>query len=198
MALTRDEEMSVAAACLLRGVVYSEEEPVAWAAIRGQFGRLHDLMATLGLRLVVDDADAFAYLRGAEELPDGMPRLVRRHSLTRTTTMLLVRLRQRMIAADAAEATPRLIVTAEDLLEEARIYYPPGSTEERLRRDVDRLIELGYLKKLGGEDEAYEVRRIIKALVTADWLAAYADSLLGAVETDEVDEIDTAPSTESN
>lgn len=176
--MTRDEELQVAMASLLRGPIYSEEDAVAWNAVRGQYGRVHDLAAVLGLQVVVDEADEFAYLRSLDELPDGMPRLMRRHSLTMSVTQLLVRLRQRMIAAEAAEATPRLIVTDQDLIEEGRLFHPPGTSEDVIRKDVNRLVELGYLKRMRGQTDTYEVRRIIKALVTADWLETYAETLM--------------------
>lgn len=178
--LTRDEELSIAVASLMRGPVYAEEDQVAWTAIRQQAGRIHDHMKVMGLRLVVDDADEFAFLRSMDELPEGMPRLARRHALTRTTTMLLVRLRQRMIAAEAQEATPRLIVSGDDLMEELRIYHPPGASEDRMLRDIERLVDLGYLKRLRGQDAMFEARRVIKALVSADWLASYAERLFAA------------------
>lgn len=176
--MTRDEELQVAMASLLRGPIYAEEDAVAWAAVRGQYGRIHDLAAVLGMQVIVDEADEFAYLRGLEELPDGMPRLMRRHSLTMSVTQLLVRLRQRMIAAEAAEATPRLIVNDEDLIEEGRLFHSPGTSEEVIRKDINRLVELGYLKRIRGQADTYEVRRIIKALVTADWLETYAEALM--------------------
>lgn len=174
------EAQSIAAASLLRGPVYAEDNPRAWAAIRTAPGPLRDVLGVLGMRLVVDDALEFAFLRMLDELPEGMPRLFRRHQLTYHCTVLLVLLRQRMTQAEADEATPRLIMTGAQLVEEMRLYHPPGTAEEKIAMDISRLEALGYLRKLTGQDDTYEARRVIKAVVTAEWLEEFADKLLAA------------------
>ncbi len=180
MALTRDETLSVAVATLLQGPVYAEEDPVVWAALRAQSHRIADYLKTLGMRVIVDDADGYAYLRSEEQLPDGMPRLHRRHKLGMRASVLLVLLRQRMTAAEAEEATPRLIVTREEMVEWMRLYHPAGVSEERIAADIPKLEDLGYLKRLRGSDGVYEARRIIKAQVSADYLTRFAEELLEA------------------
>src|SRR2546430_5931830 len=100
---TLETARSVAAASLLRGVVYREESPRAWAALntpRVQ-GALLDFFTVLGLTVVIDEPEQFAYLRSVEEIPEGMPRLIRRHALTYYATVALVLLRQRLAQADA-------------------------------------------------------------------------------------------------
>jgi Domain of unknown function (DUF4194) len=175
-----DDGLSIALACLMRGPVYEEEDGAAWIAIRSQPGRLHDHLRVLGMQLVVDDGDGYAFLRTLDELPEGMPRLMRRHRLSFTTSVLLVLLRQRMTTAEAEEATPRLVLTAQEMVEMMRLYHPRNTSHERILQDVARLEDLGYLRRLRGSEDAYEARRIIKAQVTADWLAAYATQLLAA------------------
>jgi hypothetical protein len=136
----------------------------------------------------VDDTDGYAYVRTFEELPEGMPRLMRRHRMTFRATVLLVLLRQRMTVAETQEATPRLILTQAEIIEMMRLYHPPGTAEERIALDIGRLAELGFLKKLRGSEPTYEARRIIKALVTANWLTTYAGELLRQRAEPEEDE----------
>ena len=189
-----DDGLSIALASLLRGPVYEEEDGAAWIAIRSQPGRLHDHLRVLGMQLVVDDGDGYAFLRTLDELPDGMPRLMRRHRLSFTTSVLLVLLRQRMTTAEAEEASPRLVLSATEMVEMMRLYHPPNTSHERILQDVARLEDLGYLKRLRGPDDAFEARRIIKAQVTADWLAAYAAQLLASVRPVQPDaDVLTAP-----
>jgi len=180
MTLTRDEALSVAVATLLRGPVYAEEDRAVWATLRAQPVRVSEHLKMLGMRVVVDDVDEYAYLRTFDELPEGMPRLHRRHKLGMRASVLLVLLRQRMTAAEAEEATPRLIVTRDEMVEWMRLYHPAGTSEERIAADIPKLEELGYLKRLPGSDGTYEARRIIKAQVSADYLTRYADELTAA------------------
>ncbi len=180
MTLSRDDALSVAVATLLQGPVYAEENPLVWSVLQAQVARISDYLSTLGMHVIVDDVDEYAYLRSNDELPEGMPRLHRRHKLGMRASILLVLLRQRMTAAEAEEATPRLIVTREEMVEWMRLYHPDGTSEEKIATDIAKLDELGYLKRLRGNDNAFEARRIIKAQVSADYLTRMADDLLAA------------------
>jgi Domain of unknown function (DUF4194) len=180
MALTRDEALSVAVTTLMRGPVYAEEAPGVWTTLRSQSARITDFLKVLGMRVIVDDVDEYAYLRSEDELPDGMPRLHRRHKLGMRASVLLVLLRQRMTAAEAEEATPRLVVTREEMVEWMRLYHPAGTSDERIGADIPKLEDLGYLKRLRGSEGVFEARRIIKAQVSADYLTRFAADLLSA------------------
>lgn len=194
MTLSRDDALSVTVATLLRGPVYVEEDSVVWSALQAQSARVSDFLKVLGMRVIVDDVDGYAYLRSDAELPEGMPRLHRRHKLGMRASVLLVLLRQRMTSAEAEEATPRLIVTREEMVEWLRLYHPPGTNDERIATDITKLEDLGYLKRLRGEAGSYEARRIIKAQVSADYLTRFSDDLLaaaaGAADSTEMDDDD--------
>ena len=60
---------------------------------------------------------------------------------------------------------------------------PEGSNEARLIDQVDtqlsRIVELGFLRRLRGQDGMFEVQRILKAFVDAQWLADF-DARLAA------------------
>jgi hypothetical protein len=171
-------ELSIALAHLLRGPVHAEDVPAVWTSITSLGPQLREHLEVLGMRLVVDDVENYAYLRQLDELPEGMPRLVRRHALTFTATVLLILLRQQLATAESDGDTPRLIVTTEEMVESMRLYHRDGTSDEKIAYDVNPLVNLGYLRRLRGETDVFEVRRIIKALVTADWIAEFGDRLL--------------------
>jgi len=39
------------------------------------------------------------------------------------------------------------------------------------------VVELGFLRRLRGQDAQFEIRRILKAFVDAQWLAGFEDKL---------------------
>jgi hypothetical protein len=171
-------ELSVALATLLQGPVYAEDSPAVWASVSSLGSQLRDHLNALGMRLVVDTTEQYAYLRGDDDLPDGMPRLVRRHALSYSTTVLLILLRQQLTSAEADADTQRLIVTTEQIVEMMRLYHPSGTSDEKIATDIARLAELGYLKRMRSTEDTWEVRRIIKAIVTADWISEWGEKLL--------------------
>jgi hypothetical protein len=173
-----NSELSVALATLLQGPVYAEDSPAVWASVSSLGSQLRDHLNALGMRLVVDTTEQYAYLRADDELPDGMPRLVRRHALSYSTTVLLILLRQQLTSAEADADTQRLIVTTEQIVEMMRLYHPPGTSDEKIATDIARLAELGYLKRMRSTEDTWEVRRIIKGSVTADWISEWGEKLL--------------------
>jgi hypothetical protein len=97
-------------------------------------------------------------------------------------SLLLALLRKRLAEADAAGGE-RLILSREQLAEMLRLFLPEGSNEARLVDRIDahvaKIVELGFLRRLRGQDESlYEVRRILKAFVDAQWLNEF-DQRLG-------------------
>jgi len=175
--MTSDPDaIKIALAHLLRGPLHAEDQPPVWSTISSATARLRDHLIPLGLRLIVDDVEGYAYLRADDDLPDGMPRLVRRHSLTFGATVLLILLRRHLTTAEAD--SPRVVVTATEMATWLGDYYPDGVSPDKLDGDINQVVKLGYLRRLRGSTDDYEIRRIIKAVVTADWINAYGDQLL--------------------
>lgn len=100
-AVTHDQlNLSIPVTALLKGVIYRDTDEIAWTHLMGLTSRVCDYVSTIGLDVVVDDSQGFAYLRSRpeEELEDrDIPRLIPRHSLTRNATVLLVLLRKKLL-----------------------------------------------------------------------------------------------------
>jgi len=62
-------------------------------------------------------------------------------------------------------------------VEMVRVFLPNTTNETRLIAGIDaninKIIDLGFLRRLRGTDDSYEVRRIIKAFVDGQWLADF-------------------------
>jgi hypothetical protein len=166
---------------LLRGVLYQADNPATWALLRRQHARVKDHMAVMGLELVVDEAEGYAHLRQIDYDDVEIPRLIPRHRLSFRVSLLLALLRKRLAEFDASSSDPRLILTRDQIAEVIRVHLPQSTNEVRLAADVDALIgkveALGFLRKITGQDRTYEVRRILKAYVDAQWLAEFDERL---------------------
>lgn len=174
---------SITAASLLRGVVYGEENPRAWQALTHTKIRiwLADYFRTLGLTIVLDEAEQYAYLRTTSDLPEGMPRLIRRHQLTFRMSVLLALLRERLDETARDGQAGRTVVSHEQLLDAMRPYHDRTATDEKVGQDVTNAVAADYLRKLSGADSvSYEVRRHVKSLVSADWLTQFQDRVSAA------------------
>ena len=44
---------------------------------------------------------------------------------------------------------------------------------DRIDAHIQKVVELGFLRRLRGQEDEYEVRRILKAFVDAQWLGDF-------------------------
>jgi hypothetical protein len=176
---------------LMKGVVYRDSDAPLWQELLTLQARVRDYVAVLGLELMLDEAEGYAFLRTrpiAEGEPD-MPRLVQRRALSFPVSLLLALLRKKLAESDAGGGEgingSRLILSRDEIVELIRVFLPAGSNEAKLIDQVEthlnKIIELGFVRRLktAGGDPAFEVRRILKAFVDAQWLAEFDQRLAG-------------------
>jgi hypothetical protein len=110
-----------------------------------------------------------------------MPRLVARRQLSYPVSLLLALLRKKLAEFDAGGGETRLILHRDDVVDLVRVFLPAGSNEARLIDQVsahlNKIVDMGLVRKLRGQDQVFEVRRIIKAFVDAQWLAEFDQRL---------------------
>jgi hypothetical protein len=173
---------------LMKGVVYRDDDAGLWQVLSTLQARVYDYVSILNLQLIVDESEGYAYLRqqltaeeGAPSTESELPRLVARRPLGYGLSLLLALLRKRLAESDVTSGDTRLIVSRDDLIELMRLFTPDGSNEARLTDRLDthigKAIDLGFLRPLQGRADQYEVRRILKAFVDAQWLHNFDDRL---------------------
>jgi hypothetical protein len=166
---------------LLKGVLYQEGEADLWNALFKLQAQVRDYVAVLGLELVLDEAEGYAFLRSRPDSDDEAspkrPRLVARRPLSFPVSLLLVLLRKKLAEFDAGGGDTRLVLSRDEIVELIRVFLPEGSNETRLIDQVDahlnKIDEMGFVRRLRGQEKLFEVRRILKAFVDAQWLAEF-------------------------
>lgn len=185
--LTPTADLSSVLVPLLKGVTYRSDDAAHWQALLELQGRVRDHVAVLGLELTLDEAEGYAFLRSRAESDDPavpkLPRLVARRPLTFQLSLLLALLRKKLAEFDAGGGDTRLIMSREQVLEMLRVFVPEGSNQTRLIDQIDaqlnRVVDLGFVRRLRGQEHMFEVQRILKAFVDAQWLAEF-DARLAA------------------
>ncbi|AUW31654.1 DUF4194 domain-containing protein [Acidithiobacillus caldus] len=192
---------------LLKGVQYREQDERQWAALLNLQARVRDYVAVLNLELVLDEAEGYAFLKSrpepAEDDPSPrLPRLVARRPLSFPVSLLLALLRKKLAEFDAGGGDTRLVLSRDEIVELVRVFLPDGPNEAKLidqiETTINKVVELGFLHKLKPASGSlagqanFEVRRILKAFVDAQWLAeldarlaAYQSALSGAASSKE-------------
>ena len=164
---------------LLKGIVYAESDPALWQDLLALQTRVRDYVGMIGLELMLDEAEGYAWLRTrpARDGEPELPKLVTRRQLSFPVSLLIALLRKKLAEFDAGGSDTRLILSRDDIVELLRVFLPGGSNEARLMKQIDsqinKVVELGFLRKLRGQDHQFEVRRILKAFVDAQWLSEF-------------------------
>jgi len=179
---------------LLKGVVYQDNDAKRWSSLLNLQNRVRDYVAILGLELILDEAEGYAFLRTRQDAiteddnpgeSNDIPRLVIRRQLSFPVSLLLALLRKKLAEFDASGGETRLVLTRDQIVDLIRLFLPDSSNEAKLvdqiERHINKVVDLGFLRALKpatpSSQPSYEVRRIIKAFVDAQWLAAFDTKL---------------------
>jgi hypothetical protein len=168
---------------LMKGVVYEDNDPALWQDLFKLQARTRDYIKLLGLELMLDEAEGYAWLhtRPAVEGAPELPRLISRRQLSFPVSLLLALLRKKLVEFDAGGGDSRLILSRDEIVELLRVFLPAGSNETRLVKQIDsyinKIVDSGFLRRLRGNENQFEVRRILKAFVDAQWLTEFDQRL---------------------
>ncbi|MDT8439828.1 MAG: DUF4194 domain-containing protein [Wenzhouxiangellaceae bacterium] len=174
-----EHPISLAVISLLKGVVDRDSHEQAWRELIDHQAAVADFVAVLGLELIVDEAEGHAFLRQREpeEGKAALPRLVMRRQLSYPVSLLLVLLRKKLAEHDAGGDETRLVLARDEIVEMLRLFLPETANQARLidrvGMDLNKIIEMGFVRRLKGQPNQFEVRRILKSCVDAHWLGEF-------------------------
>ena len=182
-----EPKLSLVMIHLLKGVLYKETDAKLWSYLLQLPARVREYVQIIGLELVLDEAEGYAFLRSrddeaaTEKEDKPLPRLIARRRLSFPVSLLLTLLRKRMAEEDSGGGDTRLILKREDIFSLMRVFLAESSNEARIIDQVEvhikKVVELGFLRKLKSNNAkdapVYEVMRILKAFIDAQWLAEF-------------------------
>lgn len=169
---------------LLKGVVWRDDDERRWQQMLALQARVRDHVAMMGLLLEVDENEGYALLRQRPvEEGDDLPRLIPRRPLSYPVSLLLVLLRKKLAEADGGGADRRVVLRRDDIVDLLRHFLHDTTNEARLVDQIggyiNKVKELGFLRPLRGREGEYEVVRLLKTFVDAQFL----DGLLATYRT---------------
>ena len=179
---------------LMKGVLYADENEVLWQQLLALQAQIRDYVRILGLNLSVVEDEGVAWLttRPAEDGEPELPRLVSKRQLSYPVSLLLALLRRKLAEHDASSSEQRLILDKEDLIENIRVFLPTSTNDVRFVDQIDshlnKIVELGFIRRLRNDNTRFEVRRILKAFIDAQWLHEFDQQLQRYVQKFNLDQ----------
>jgi Domain of unknown function (DUF4194) len=171
---------------LLRGPVEYLEKS-AWEQLLQYQTQLTRLLQQLGLILILEKDDGYAYLEQARlDEEESVAGWVRRTPLGYEESILLILLRDMMAEFEVGDAGSReLIKKRREIKEYGELFFRENPSRVKFIRDLDRLIdraeELDFLEKVEPHDpadeEKFRIKKIIKARVDNENLENFKQQL---------------------
>jgi hypothetical protein len=166
---------------LLQGPIYSDDKNL-WRDLLSWQSSIKEYFDKIGIELLISETEGFGRVlqpEADEGEDDPLPRLMRRQSLSYETTLLCVILRETLEEFDVVMEGSKLFMTQKEIKERIELFFKEQTNKSKLWKDLSKpinsLLNIGILK-LTREDNSnkdsnqYEVKRIIKALVTNEKL----------------------------
>ena len=179
---------------LLQGALYQNEEAETWQLLKQYQREIAAYFEQIGISLFIEPADGYAFLeqKESEEGDSKSVKLIWYYRLSLELSLLCVLLREALEQFDVSQNTSSILVLkASEIRGMLSIYFKEKTDQTKLYKELNRYlnqaVDIGFLKNLSEKDTnktgdadldpAYEVRRIIRAKVSVDFLAEFKERL---------------------
>lgn len=171
---------------LLKGPVEYLER-AAWEKLLLYKKELIQFLQQLGLQLIIDEEDGYAYLRHiVDEEDEADVTWMQRRAFSYDESVLLILLREMMAEFEIGEVTSReLVKKRREIREYAELFFKENRSRVKFMKELDRLIdkaeENGFLDKIEDhemmDEQKYRIKKLIKAKVDSEVLEQFKEKL---------------------
>jgi len=164
-------EYSLSLITLLKGILYNHQKD-AWENLLQYEPEIKKYFTAIGLDVYIDKSEGYAYLQQNEpEEEVEIPRLAEKRQLNFFTSLLCIVLRKYLLEQDAQGGTVRAIITQQEIINRTKTFLPAAPDEakqqDKIITTINKVIDIGFLRKLEDNSNNYEIHRIIKGFVNA-------------------------------
>jgi hypothetical protein len=164
-------EYSLSLITLLKGILYNHQKD-AWENLLQYEPEIKKYFTAIGLDVYIDKSEGYAYLQQNEpEEEEETPRLAEKRQLNFFTSLLCIVLRKYLLEQDAQGGTLRAIITQQEIINRTKTFLPAAPDEakqqDKIITTINKVIDIGFLRKLEDNSNNYEIHRIIKGFVNA-------------------------------
>jgi hypothetical protein len=156
---------------LMKGILYNHQKD-AWENLLRYEPEIKKYFLAIGLEVYIDKSEGYAYLRQDEpEEETEMPKLVEKRQLDFFTSLLCIVLRKYLLEQDTQGGTVRAIITQQEIINRTKTFLPSASDEakqqDKIIATINKVIGIGFLRKLEDGNNNFEIHRIIKGFLNA-------------------------------
>ena len=171
---------------LLKGPVdYTDKS--TWEKLVQYKAELPLFLDQMGLRLVLEENDGYAYLKQtSQEDDENAGAWIIRRALTYEESIMLILLREMMAEFETSESVSReLIKKRREIKEYAELFFKENASRVKFSKEIDRLIdkseEYGFLFLVEAheilDEQRFKIKKIIKAKIDSEELESFTTQL---------------------
>lgn len=180
---------------LLQGPLYENEgDSEAWRLLIQYQREISYFFGQIGISVSIEPAEGYAFLeqKEKEKSETESVRLIRRYPLSFEMSLLCVLLHEALEQFDISQNDSSILVLPESEIRSMLSVYFKEKTDQtklynELTKYLNQAVDLGFLKELNQEqsgtigdgiiDRKFEVRRILRAKITAEFLSEFKKRL---------------------
>ena len=185
---------------LLQNPIYrTDNNDATWSLLQSWQSDIDRYFFTIGLHVFVDFADGYAFLEqremGEEEEP--LPKLIIERPLTIQDSLLCVLFREALDQFDTSQnQSANLVMTTSEIKDRLDTFFAEKKDQtkvfKRLDESLNRLKDLTFIKEIETSsqnqiDRTFEIRRILKAKVNAEFISEFRDKLKSVLDEGEIE-----------
>ncbi|GAB2820396.1 DUF4194 domain-containing protein [Ferruginibacter profundus] len=171
---------------LLKGPVdYTDKS--TWEKLVQYKAELPLFLDQMGLRLVLEENDGYAYLKQtSQEDDENAVSWIIKRALTYEESIMLILLREMMAEFETSESVSReLIKKRREIKEYAELFFKENASRVKFSKEIDRLIdkseEYGFLFLVEAheilDEQRFKIKKIIKAKIDSEELESFTTQL---------------------
>lgn len=175
-----NKDAKIAIILLLKGLFYkTDNEKAFFELVHNSYGSIVEYFSTIGLDVMIDENDGYAYLKNKtyEDEENMLPKVIQSRELSYKVSLLCVLLRKKIAQFESQFEDERAIISKEEIVSSILLFLDLKFNEIKITKEINATIkkveELGFLKKLKVDDDAYEIKNSIKAFVDTSWLEEF-------------------------
>lgn len=185
---------------LLQNPLYrTDNNDATWSLLQTWQSDIDRYFFTIGLHVFVDFADGYAFLEQCEfdEEEEPLPKLIAERPLTIQDSLLCVLFREALDQFDTSQnQSVNLVMTTSEIKDRLDTFFTEKKDQTKVFKKLDeslnRLKELTFIKEIDAGsshqiDRTFEIRRILKAKVNAEFISEFRDKLKSVLEKGELE-----------
>lgn len=169
----REIAYSKALVSLFKGSIDRENQSKLWETVVNNQHSIDDYVSKLGLRLFIDELDGYAYLKQVQDESE-IPVLIPKRKLKYLDSLLIVLFRKALLEFDSGHGEGKCILFLQEIEDKVKVFLPDTTNEVKQNNEIaasiNRICDYGFIRKTNATQESYEVLRIIRSFVDANWL----------------------------